>query len=152
MVPKEILQNLDCLKIFNEEQLDLISSISQRSTYQKGEIIQKEGDTCQSLNIVNKGRVAIRITTAYHEKIEINIVEKGNLFGWSAVVPPHTLTATSVCLEEVEVVEIPRLPLLKIFKVDAELKASFMETIAQVIRGRLKETREQMGYLLSRRA
>ncbi len=148
MITKDILRSMDCLKAFTEEQLELLSSISDLQSFEQNDVIEKEGETCDAVYIVVKGRVAIQIQLPGERKLDINIVDRGNLFGWSAVVPPHTVTASSLCIENVEVIVISRPALMTLFKGNVELKAAFVEMIALVIRERLTETRNQLSYLL----
>jgi len=148
MVPMETLKELACLKPLSEEQLDKIGRISTVKTYPKDAYVQKENDIAASLYFVTQGRVAIEIDLPKHRKIVIYIVSRGDLFSWSALVPPHLITAGSLCLEETTLVEVPREPLLQLFETDIALKASMMETVSHVIANRLKDTRLQLGYLL----
>ncbi len=148
MVSPEILKNLECLSNLNEEQIGKIAEISVEKEYKKDTFVQYENEKADALNMVVHGRVAIEISLPKKRKVVIYVVNRGDLFGWSALVPPHIITASSLCMENVTLVEVPRAPLLKLLDEDLALKATMMETISRVVAFRLKDTRLQLSYLL----
>lgn len=148
MVSVEILKDLSCLKDLNEEQLAQIAQIAVEKSFKKGSYVHKQDDPAEALYIVTSGRVAIEIDLPRHRKICIDIVEAGELFGWSAVVPPHVFTAAALCMEETTLVELTRGPLYDLIDHNTSLKASIMETLSKIIATRLRDTRLQLSYLL----
>ncbi|RJP26234.1 MAG: cyclic nucleotide-binding domain-containing protein [Candidatus Omnitrophota bacterium] len=148
MISPEILKELDCLKPLNEEQIRKISEIAEEKTFDRETFVQRENDKARAMYVVVQGRVAIEIDLPKKRKVVIYIVQKGDLFGWSAVVPPHIITAGSFCMENTTLIEIPREPLLALMEEDPSIKASIMETVSQVVALRLKDTRLQLSYLL----
>lgn len=148
MVHTEVLKDLDCLSHLNDEQLVKIAQIAVEMTFEKDSYVEKQDDVAEALYIVVRGRVAIEIDLPRHRKICIYVVDKGELLGWSAVVPPHAYTASSLCLEKATLLQLPRDPLLELMDDDIRLKASMMETISRIISLRLKDTRLQLSYLL----
>ncbi len=148
MVSPDILKELDCLKPLNDDQIRKIGEISSEKTCERDTFVQWEGQEATAMYIVVEGRVAIEIDLPKKRKVMIYVVQRGDMFGWSAVVPPHIITAGSHCMEKTRLIEIPHEPLLKIIAEDAPLKASIMEMISRVIALRLKDTRLQLSYLL----
>ena len=110
--------------------------------------ILKSTETANALYIVIKGRVAIEIDLPRNRKIVIDFIERGDSFGWSALVPPHIVTASCLSVEETTLLEIPRESLLRLMDDDIAMKASIMEMLTHVVAVRLKDTRLQLTYLL----
>lgn len=149
MIEKSLLQKMDCLGVLRDGHFEKLSEIAEIHSYAKGVYVEREKEQTQALYIVIKGRVSIEIDLPDNRRITVYIVRPGDLFGWSAVVPPYEATASSRCLDDCEIIVLPRESLLQLLEDDIDLKASFMETIARVIRNRLLDTRQQMSYLLS---
>ncbi len=148
MVDKQTLRQMNCLHILRDEQLDKLASLTEIQSYAKDIYVEQEDEIAQALYIVLRGRVSIEIKIPLDRRVSVYIVRPGDLFGWSAAVSPHTVTASSLCLEPCELIVFPREPLLRLLEEDIPLKASLMEMITHVIRHRLKDTRQQMSYLL----
>lgn len=149
MIETSLLRQMNCLNVLGDGQLERLASLAEIKTYSKGSYVERENETASSLYIVLRGRVAIEIDLPMDRRVSVYIVRPGDLFGWSAAVPPHEVTASSRCLEDCEIIAIPKDPLLNLLRTDISFKASFMETIAHVIRHRLKDTRQQMSFLLN---
>lgn len=148
MSTQEILRGMYCLGILTDDQIAKLAEIAQFRTYEKDSYVEKENDLAKALYIVKSGRVAIEISLPLNRRVAIYIVKPGDLFGWSAVVAPYEITASSLCTETTELIVFPKDDLLALLNSDAPLKASFMEVITHVIRYRLKDTRLQLTYLL----
>ncbi|MGI6454522.1 MAG: Crp/Fnr family transcriptional regulator [bacterium] len=148
MISLDDMRQMKCLSLLSDEHLELLRNACETVVFEKGAYVQKENDIAREIFIVLEGRVAIEIVLPHDRKVGIFIVEPGDLFGWSTVVPPHIITASSLCLENTTMLQISRDRLYELFDKNATLKAAFFEMIAQVIRGRLVDTRTQLTYLL----
>ena len=75
-----------------------------RRTYRKDDTLFHEGDPGDSVLIVEKGRVAIRVSTPMGDVATLAILGRGDSFGEQALLDPSaTRTASAVALENVEV-------------------------------------------------
>ncbi|HQO33541.1 MAG TPA: cyclic nucleotide-binding domain-containing protein [bacterium] len=148
MVSPELLQGLACLRSYNAEQVRKLAEISELKDCPAETYVYQANDAADALYLVLSGRVAVEMDLPRHRKIVVDFVEGGDFFGWSALVPPHVLTASCLCMEQSRLLRIPREPLLKLLKEDVSLKASIMEMISRLVAVRLKDTRLQMSYLL----
>lgn len=148
MVGVEAIQPLECFDGLSADQIAKLCDIAEERRFQKGDYVQREGTTCEELHVVKEGRVLIDMTLAGNHVISIHTVMPGNLFGWSAIVPPHKVTAASHCLEDCVTIALPGSKLLELFKQDASIKAEVFEILTRIIGKRLTETRQQVSYLL----
>jgi CRP/FNR family transcriptional regulator, cyclic AMP receptor protein len=76
--------------------------------FARGEVIFHEADPGDSLHLLAKGRVAIRVTTPVGEVATLAVLGPGDFFGELALLGPGSRTATVVALEKVETVSIHR--------------------------------------------
>ena len=74
-----------------------------RRSYRKGETLFHEGDPGDQLFVLEKGRVAIRVTTTLGEVVTLTLLGPGDTFGEQALLDHGAhRTATAVALEPVE--------------------------------------------------
>lgn len=75
-----------------------------RRTYRRDEVLFHEGDPGDQLLVIEKGRVAIRITTSLGDVATVTILGRGDVFGEQALLDAESRrTATAIALEPVEV-------------------------------------------------
>jgi CRP-like cAMP-binding protein len=80
----------------------LLARLGRRS-YRKGETLFHEGDLGDSLHLIDKGRVAIRVTTRAGDEAILAVLGRGDSFGEQALLNPTARrTASAVALEPVE--------------------------------------------------
>lgn len=148
MIVTTQLQDLEFFQSMSAEQISRIAAISSETHYPKDAFVQEENVEANALFFVKTGRVALQIDMPQNRKIVIDTAQPGDLFGWSAVVPPHVVTASSLCVEESDIIAIPREPFLALLNEDTKLRADVMEKICRIVASRLKDTRLQLMYLL----
>ncbi len=148
MVGVEAVQPLQCFDGLNEAQLARLCEIAEECRFQKGDYVQREGAACDDMYVVREGRVLIEMTLPGNHVIATHTVTPGDMFGWSAIVPPHKVTAASHCLEDCVTIRLPGQAMLALFKEDAKIKAEVFEYIAKAVAIRLTETRQQVSFLL----
>lgn len=148
MAGVEAGQQIECFDGLRPEQMERLCGIAEVRRFEKGEYVQREGTDCDALYVVKQGRVLIEMTLPGNNVISIHTVMPGDLFGWSAVVPPHRVTAASRCLEDCVIIAMPSADLQELFQQDVAIKAEVFEVLARTVGKRLTETREQVSYLL----
>ncbi len=80
-----------------------------RRRFDRGEAIFHEGDPAGALHLVDKGRVAVRLTTPVGEVAIIDVLQAGDTFGEQALVDGvGERTATVTALERVETLALDR--------------------------------------------
>jgi CRP/FNR family transcriptional regulator, cyclic AMP receptor protein len=90
-----------------EETRRQVLSKARRRRYARREVIFHEGDPADCLHIVDKGRVAIRITTAMGDTVTLDVIGRGIAVGEMALVPPRApRSASAVALEPTETLTI----------------------------------------------
>lgn len=76
--------------------------------FARGEVIFHEADPGDSLHLIAKGRVAIRVTTPVGEVATLAVLGPGDFFGELALLGPASRTATVTALEKSETISIHR--------------------------------------------
>ena len=122
-----------------------IAKLCREETFKAQDIIVNEGDEAKNIYVLIDGGVAIQIyLKKYHCVIISTIEEKGELFGWSALVEPKRYSATVKCLSETRVLSIGGEELEELFKTDPVMGLTFMKKIASLIDQRLITMRSRL--------
>ena len=104
----------------------------------------REGDDTKELSILVDGRIALTEHVASRGSVTLMSAEPGDVFGWSALIPPYRATATVVSLEPVNVIAIEAEPLRAELKANPELAAGIYPRLAEALARRLEATRQQL--------
>ena len=120
----------------------------------------REGDELNNFYLVVDGEIAIYIEVPDHsveqsltrqltrdlvtEDITVSTAGPGEIFGWSALIPPHKSTAGAKAIKPSHVIEFNCDDLRPIFKSDNHFAYMMTLKAAQVIRKRLRDRRVEM--------
>jgi CRP-like cAMP-binding protein len=80
---------------------------ARRRQYAKGEVIFHEGDPGGSLHLIERGRVAVRLTTPLGDRAVLRLIGVGGWFGELSAISPDMRSATIVALEPTETYVLP---------------------------------------------
>ena len=111
---------------------------------QPGDILLREGGETAHLGIVRSGRVALRLQVPGRGSTTVLTVEAGDVFGWSAVVPPYRATSTAIAMEPSEVLLCEARALREALNEDEDLAAALYPRLLQAVARRLEATRLQL--------
>jgi len=150
------MSNLDIIKenyMFREltkEQLAKVDAIAQEKTYEAGQAVFKEGDQAGHIYILEEGRVLLEMRIApYPERSPspsavIDVVSKGEVFGWSALVPPNIFTLSASTADKCRVVAIDGPKLNELMEADPIMGYEIVKRLAKIAAVRLKRSREML--------
>jgi len=142
----ETLKSTEFFGGLETKYLEKVSILCRGGSYQEGMMIFKEGDEATELYVLTDGRVALEMEVrpvpdrpAIPTAVEV--VTKGESFGWSALVEPHVYTLSARCLTNCTVLAIKGDLLRKVMADDTALGFELMKRLAQLIGLRLMHTR-----------
>ncbi len=134
------------------EAISRLAAIATLRDVDPGTELTREGQITEDLSIVLAGRVALRTLVPERGMVTILTVEQGDVVGWSAIVPPHRATSTSIAIEPVRILELPGDGLRSLLRSDHALAASVYPRVLQTVARRLSATRLQLLDLFAREA
>jgi CRP-like cAMP-binding protein len=91
-----------------EPQLRALLSLARRRRFARNEVVFHEGDPGDTVHLIDKGRVALRVTTPRGDSVTLRLLGPGALFGELAVIAPAPRNATVVALERTETLALHR--------------------------------------------
>lgn len=92
----------------SEEQARAVLAVARRRRFKRGEVVFHEGDPGDTLHLVDRGHVAVRVTTPLGDTATLRVLGPGDYFGELAVVSPAPRNATVVALEPTETLGVHR--------------------------------------------
>jgi CRP-like cAMP-binding protein len=135
----------------DEMTVDRLAGFARRRTAAVGEILFVEGSQTNELGVLVSGRLALRMLVPERGLVTILTVEPGDLYGWSAIVPPNRATSTGVAVEASEMIAFDGMALRMALADDLALAAAFYPRVLQAVARRLSATRLQLLDLFSHR-
>jgi len=85
-----------------------VLAAARRRHFARGEVVFHEGDPGDTLHLIAKGHVAVRIATPLGDMALLRVLGQGEYFGELAIVAPAPRSATIICLDPVETLAIHR--------------------------------------------
>ena len=101
-----------------------LAGLCQVRRAEPGDILLREGSESAHLGIVRSGRLALRLQVPGRGSTTVLTVEAGDVFGWSAIVPPYRATSTVVAIEPSEVLVCEARALREALGEDEDLAAA----------------------------
>lgn len=150
---KGALGDLPLFDGLNDAQLGKIAGLCQEEVYEAGSTIFSEGETAKDLYIVEDGRVVlemtIRLGSGSGRRGVIDVITKGQVFGWSAIVEPHHLTMSARCIEKTKVVVLGGAEVRQLLDEDSYVGYRVMEGIVGIVSSRFSHVRDTLAHILS---
>jgi len=136
-----------------DDELGRIAALCREKVYEAGTTIHEEGAAAEHLYIVQEGKVALEMELelqpyASPKQTTIEVVTKGEVFGWSALVKPHTRTLSARCMERAKVIVIKGSDLLDLFDSEPHMGHRVLGRVAQIVASRLRDTRQTLTDFL----
>jgi CRP-like cAMP-binding protein len=130
----------------DDDRRALLARLGRRS-YRKGETLFHEGDPGDSLHLIDKGRVAIRVTTRAGDEAILSVLGRGDSFGEQALLNPTARrTASAVALEPVETRVLLRTDFEQLLVQQPSVEHFLVQVLATMVR-RLSNLLVEAMYL-----
>lgn len=138
MISPELIRRFTFFSGFSPAQIVTLAKFAEEQQVNKDHYFLLEGDELNKFFIIAEGEVCIVYTLPQKGKeVILSTLSSGDLFGWSALVPPHIATAGAKAAIPSRVIAFNAKDLLNIFESDCEFGYLMMQKLAQVIRDRL---------------
>jgi len=127
-----------------------LAALCRERSADTGEILLREGSETTQLGVVRSGRVALRLQVPGRGSPTVLTVEAGDVFGWSAVVPPYRATSTAIAIEPSELLVFEARALRDALDEDEDLAAALYPRLLRAVARRLEATRLQLLDVFAR--
>jgi len=96
------------LGVLSDEQTRAVLAGARRRRFVRGDVIFHEGERGDTLHLLDRGHVAVRVTTPMGDTATLRVLGRGDTFGELAVVSPAPRNATVEALDAVETLGLHR--------------------------------------------
>jgi CRP/FNR family cyclic AMP-dependent transcriptional regulator len=140
----KVLKRSDLFRELTDEQLKVINDIGKSETFEAGTIICKQGRQEENVYVIEEGLVAIILEVGPLSQRQVQAVGNFEIFGWSAMIPPHTGTATAKALEKTKVISFRGQELCDLCFSMPEIGFKTTRAVARVVAERLRQAYVQL--------
>ena len=140
------VQDLKAFNLFaglDEAELAEIARLCARRTYESGAEIFSPGTPAGDVFILERGNDVVQIEIAICEhmpKTVIHTLQKGEVFGWAALVPPHQRTGSARCVERASVICLDGKALMDLLDKNDHMGYVVMKNLSGILSSRLAYT------------
>ncbi|RME51012.1 MAG: Crp/Fnr family transcriptional regulator [Caldilineae bacterium] len=167
MISPELLRRYPFFANLSHEHLLTLAQLTHEESVEAGHTFFQTGDDLHKLYLVVEGIAAIvievpdggveqsvsgQLTGTFQTKdVVVSAIGPGEVFGWSALVSPHTATAAARATTPCRVIALDCRELRQVFRQDCRFGYLMMEKIAHIIRERLRDTRiESLAHVIEK--
>jgi len=151
MIAPKSLQFTSFFDFLTPSQVKAITKISTEATYASDAYIFRENERATGLYLLVSGNVSLFFTVEVEYRPELrkellfSVINPGEMFGVSALIEPHILTASARATKPSQVIKIDVTGLLALCEQDEQLAYGLMHQVAKTTLGRLSDTRLQLA-------
>lgn len=114
----------------DEERARVVGSLV-KHLYAPGELILRRGDAGDSMFIISRGRIEVRLPQADGSTQPVAVLGQGNFFGEMALFTGEPRTADVCTLEETEVLEIRKIAIEPLMQDNSQLAEAISRRVAE---------------------
>ena len=155
MISPELLRRYPFFACLTHDQLGTLAKAGEELNIEAGHYFFHEGDSLKSLFFVLEGKIDITVGIPDRtvkqdvreglmgnfiaEDVTVSTVAPGQIFAWSAIIPPHVSTASAIATIPGRVIAFNSDKLNHAFQEDCAFGYLMLQKIAGVIRKRLRD-------------
>ncbi|MDL1859663.1 Crp/Fnr family transcriptional regulator [Betaproteobacteria bacterium PRO7] len=140
---EQALRKHPFVQTFGEPQIAKLAALARETTFERDQVIFREGDECSEFYLIVSGLVALEIAAPGHT-FRIQTLRGGDEFGWSAMLMGRGKHFQARALERVAALAFQGADLIKACQQDAAFGYAFMHRLLEVVSERLQATRLQL--------
>lgn len=150
---KQVLAGSQLFEGLTDGELDKITRLCREKVYEAGATIFTEGEVAKELYIVEDGKVVLEMTIRFGpgsgRRGSIDVITKGQAFGWSAIAESHILTMSARCMEKTKVIALDGVGLRRLLEEDSHMGHKVMKRLVGLVSSRLRHARDTLAHILS---
>ena len=144
----QVLKRCEVFVGLSDDDLQKIADLPSwmENTYEVGHFIFHEDDIANNFYILEEGEISLLVALNENDlkgvkQTPVDTITKGDVFGWSSLVSPHSLTMSATCIKPSKVLVVDGAELSQLFDRDTSLGYEVMKGLVRVIGARLRDIR-----------
>jgi CRP-like cAMP-binding protein len=153
MTRLDLLRATPLFRDCGEEALEDLNRIATDRAFSDGRIVLSHGEEARDLMILASGAIQLELPLTIlgeSRSIPFEAKTRGDVIGWSALVPPYRFTLSARVSGDASVLVLPRAELAALFEADPRLGFRVMKNLASIIGQRLHLTQEMWSREIQR--
>ena len=122
----------------------------QKNTYDAGDFIFREGAVAKEFYILDEGEISLAVAsrkegTKRLVQVPVDTITKGDVFGWSALVAPHSRNMSAICIKRSTVIAVSGTELNELIDSNHSLGYEVMKSLLRVVAKRLRDLQDKLA-------
>jgi toluene monooxygenase system ferredoxin subunit len=141
----QVLKRCEVFVGLGDSDLEKIAHLPswRRNTYTAGEFVFQEDTEAKEFYILEEGEVSLMVVsqkegTKEVVQIPVDTITTGDVFGWSALVAPHSRTMSAICVKPTSIISVRGADLVILMDDNHSLGYEVMKGLVRVIGARLR--------------
>ncbi len=155
MIDPELLRKQPFFADLSDEEVKVISGVTQKASYKMGDTVFKESEEGESIYIIKKGEVKACKTAPDGELFTLTIMREGEIFGEMSFLDGRPHTSTIVAITDLDVYIINRKDFETIIEghpwIVYKIMRNIVFTIHSIVRGMNARYMEMINYMWGRK-
>jgi len=147
----DFLNEVRIFKGLKKNEMSEVAKIYQKTMYADEAQILKAGDNATELFIVSSGKVKLKFTIALlNEPIDLSIdmMKKGDFFGWSSFAEPYKYTASAYAIGETELIQFQADDMKKLCDANDHIGHILMNNITTIVSERFSRLEGLLKHVI----
>lgn len=128
------LKEVPIFSDLNEDALELVLKKSRSIKFRKGTILMSEGETGESLYLINSGKVKIYLSDENGNEITLFVEGPGSYIGEISLLDNAPRTASAVTLENTEVISLSKKDFMALITENPDIAFNIINALTQKMR------------------
>ena len=149
----QVLRRCEVFVGLDNSDLEKIAGLPswRRNTYGAGESVFRENDIAKDFHILEEGEVRLVVAsrkgrgTKEPVRVSVDTITKGDVFGWSSLVAPHSRNMSAVCVRPSTILSITGAELSHLMDHNHTLGYEVMKSLVRVIGKRLRDLQNKFA-------
>ncbi|MFP4640733.1 MAG: cyclic nucleotide-binding domain-containing protein [Dehalococcoidia bacterium] len=140
----ELLKRSELFRDLDDDQLAVIQDLCTSEVFEPGDLICKQSRIEDRVYVIEEGLVGIILEVGPMAQRQVQAVSNFETFGWSAIIEPHTCTASVKAIETTKVLAFEGQKLDDLFAERPEIGFKVAKAVARVVATRLRQSYVQL--------
>ena len=142
------MDQIDIFKDLDKDEMELLKPLFESLSCRAGIVVFQQGAPADFLYFIITGKVEMSFKPYDGTPITVAHMEKGGLFGWSAVVGSENYTSSATAIKEVKAFRVRGTELRKFCVEHPEAGKDILERLADGVSSRWKDAHRQVQSIL----
>ena len=140
----DVIRKSELFYELDDDECSRVSAICRSEEVESGAVVLRQGSRGDNIYVIEYGSVGIILEVGPMTNRQVQAAANLESFGWSAMVAPHTVTATVQTKEKTRLLVFPGEPLRELCLEYPAMGYKIAMAVARVVSKRLRQAYDQL--------